>query len=79
MFLQVLPGRGLPMRMPEPQGGTRQDRLRVRRCLQVRSRLHLQALVSNSNRAAYRTLEDGFTGSGPIRGRARLLQLGIVK
>ena len=55
MFLQILPGRGLPMWMPEPQSGIREDRLRVRRCLQVRSCLHLQAFVSNSNRAAYCT------------------------
>lgn len=53
MFLQILPGRSLPMWMPEPQSGSREDRLRVRRCVQVRSCLHLQALVSNSNRAAY--------------------------
>jgi len=53
MFLQILPGRSLPMRMPEPQSGTHEDRLRVRGSLQVRSYLHLQALVSNSNRAAY--------------------------
>ena len=30
MFLQILPGRSLPMRMPEPQSGTHEDRLRVR-------------------------------------------------
>lgn len=53
MFLQILPGRSLPMWMPEPQSGIREDRLCVRRCLQVRSCLHLQALVNNSNRAAY--------------------------
>jgi len=53
MFLQILPGRSLPMWMPEPQSGTHEDRLRVRGSLQVRSYLHLQALVSNSNRAAY--------------------------
>jgi len=28
MFLQILPGRSLPMRMPEPQSGTHEDRLR---------------------------------------------------
>jgi hypothetical protein len=53
------------MWMPEPQAGTREDRLRVRRCLQVRSGLHLQALVSNSNRAAYCAPE---LAVGPIRG-----------
>lgn len=69
MFLQILPGRSLPMWMPEPQSGAREDRLRVRRCLQVRSCLHLQALVNNSNRAAYCTLKNGSTGRGPLRGR----------
>ncbi len=58
MFLQILPGRSLPMRMPEPQSGTHEDRLSVRRCLQVRSCLHLQALVRNSNRAEYCALPD---------------------
>ena len=53
MFLQILPRRSLPVRMPEPQSGTREDRLRVRGCLQVRSYLHLQAFVSNGSRAAY--------------------------
>jgi hypothetical protein len=48
MFLQILPRRSLPVWMPEPQSGTRENRLRVRRCLQVRSRLHLQALVSGA-------------------------------
>ena len=52
MFLQILPWRSLPMWMPEPQSGTREDWMCLRRCLQVRSCLHLQALVSNSNRAA---------------------------
>jgi len=39
-------------------------RLQVRRCL------HLQAFVSDSNRAAYCTLKNGSTGCRPIRGRA---------
>jgi len=47
------------MRMPEAQSGIREDRLRLRRCLQVRPCLHLQALVSNSNRAAYCALGTG--------------------
>jgi anthranilate phosphoribosyltransferase len=57
------------MWMPEPQRGTREDRLRVRRRLQVRSWLHLQALLSNNNRAAYCAL--GLVqppGTGPVRG-----------
>ena len=45
MFLQILPGRSLPVRMPEPQN---EARLRVRRCLQVRPCLHLQALVNGA-------------------------------
>lgn len=53
MFLQIPPRRSLPMWVSEPQSGTREDRLRVRRCRQVRSFVRLQALVSNNNRAAY--------------------------
>ena len=47
MFLQILPGRSLPMWIPDPQSGTRGGRLSVWRCLQVRPFLRLQALVSD--------------------------------
>jgi hypothetical protein len=48
VYLQILPGRSLPMWMPEPQSGAREDRLRMRGRLQVRSYLRLQALVRNA-------------------------------
>jgi len=54
------------MRMPEAQSGIREDRLRLRRCLQVRPCLHLQALVSNSNRAAYCALGTGADTRGRL-------------
>jgi hypothetical protein len=56
MFLQILPGRSVPMRMPEPHSGAREDRLRLWRSLQVRSCLHLQAVLSGECHAAYRIL-----------------------
>ncbi len=60
MFLQSLPWRSLPMWMPEPQSGTREDRLRVRRSLPVRACMQLQAVVSGGCRAAYCTLKGRF-------------------
>ena len=45
MFVQIVCGGSLPMRMPEPQSGTQGDYLPMRGCLQVRPSLQLQAPV----------------------------------
>ena len=63
MFLQILPGHILPVRMPDTESGTLEGRLRVRGCLQVRPFLQLQALVSDRYHAAYCAL-----GLGTVRG-----------
>jgi hypothetical protein len=63
MFLQFLPGRGLPMRMPEPQSRLIEGWLSVRGCLQVRPFLQLQALVVGRHRAAYCAIEPGPTAA----------------
>ena len=55
------------MWVPEPQSGTREDWLRVRRCLQVRPCLHLQALVSGAIMPRIAP-SSPTAGLGPVRG-----------
>jgi hypothetical protein len=72
MFVQTLPRRSLPLRMPDTESGTLEGRLRMRRYLQLRPCLYLQAFVNNSNRAAYCALELGPTGRTWADTRRRL-------
>ncbi len=45
MFVQILRGSRLPVRMPERQSPTPDDRLPVRECLQVRPAVQMQGRV----------------------------------
>jgi hypothetical protein len=45
MCVRELRGSDMQVRMPEHDGGGQDDRLRVRRCVQVRSELQLQGVV----------------------------------